>query len=239
MNAEFLKQEGAYALFRRNEQTARLPLAAAYSAYLCSPDGHLATDPVGTWAVIAALPGEGPSDALHVAVLPNGAQQRQLPHWFGHASTTVMLPTKGVWLTTHGQKSKLDSEKEVLLREAEVEAQINQRAQLLQNDTAEAETTDGSRTLDAYIRCRVKRALHVINCINLRDTVAQADAARQKMQHVLLAHARLMPPDHVVATQSLQFDTYTPEPADYNFVVQNGPACDTNGDELHQHHGYR
>ena len=233
MSAEFVKQEGSHGLFRQGDKMARIPLAAAYSAYLCSPEGHVAiaeTSMPDEWAVIAAHADLGLADALHVAVLPNGTQPRQLPHWFSHGPITQKLPANPVWLTSSGEKSEEETKTEAVLREAEVEAQINQRTQQLHKDSFEAETTNASHTLDGYIRCRVKRALHVINCANLRDTLVRAEVARKKMQAVLHKHMHLMPPDSEACTQSPQFDVYTPNPSDYHFVAEDGFAGDTNGD---------
>lgn len=228
MEAAFLDRHGDHVFFKRGDKTARVPLLHAYTAYLSSKDGNHAicdTTLPEKWAVVAAHPGRAEKQSVaHVAVLPDGAALRPLPPWFAHSPTTPVPAEPNVWLSATGVASKNDLQQAALLHESQIEDQIRQRAQMLMDDTAQADTVDASRTLDGYIRLRVKRALLVLNRRGLIETLSKAQAARACMAANLLAHGHLADVRCDNHTNNTTIDAYTPIPADYNIVIDHGVA---------------
>jgi hypothetical protein len=223
-----MRKEGEHAYFRSGERLARLPLPQAYSVYLSGPEGNQATTSVvDTWVLVAvhgqALQQPSSVVEMYITVLPPDSTLKAMPTWFEQAPTDPVLASCGEWngVATGGgfpapamTPKKMD--RVALVQDAKVDQEINTRVLQLQQDSGEADRVNGMHTSDGYVRCRVKRALLLVNREGLRDTLERAQTARDRMMVVLRRHHELAPLQFTLPTSCANLDAYTPDPTDYN-----------------------
>lgn len=248
MDACFVAKEGGYSFFRRDSQLIRTTLPQAYSVYLSGPDGNQAIDvkEPKEWVVVALYTykkqsskkqGNGNSVEMYmtVALAPAATLSlRPLPSWFEQAATDIVDVEIGTWnpvapfgvLKDQQAEAVKIMKEEMLVSDSRIEEEINSRAALLQRDSDEASDVDGRRTMEGYIRFRVKRALLIINRSSIRDTLRSALGARDRMAQVLRA---VDDPSIVVDVNQYldegggsllidKSDAYIPTPSDYYFA---------------------
>ena len=249
MDACFVSKADGYSYFRRDSQLIRTTLPQAYSVYLSGPDGNQAidSDESNEWVVVALYTHKqqdvkkkekprinGNIVEMYMTVAPPSAATlslRPLPPWFEQAATDIVDVDIGTWnpiapfgvLKDDQVEAIKTMKQERLVSDSRIEEEINSRVALLQRDSDEAADLDGRRTIDGYIRFRVKRALLIINRASMRETLRSAFAARDRMAQVLrsvddpsiVGDVTQYPDERGGSLMIDKSDAYIPTPSDY------------------------